>query len=640
MRRAHLLFAPFAFFLVGCPSSEPTPPSPAVTPPDWCNDGRVVSIHHGLRTQPIGVYPDDHYVLPNANSRTGLQVHLDPAQTPELLSQFPEEWNFLFDEISQLDGWGQTSGIVFNFEFALDPSAISTESIAIVAFEPGGPVRYTADVELSEFPNTLIARPRKPLPPNTQVAAVLLQGPLSSDGSCVRQADHLRELLSPASELEPGIPPHVLSPRYGEALTALEIGPADVAHMTTFTTQSTMFDSLDVLADVESRTYELDGPMTCTTGGNGSVDCEGSITVRDYRGPDGIVAPDFDGTPPSSYSLPVSITLPGDPANGPYPVSLIGHGLSGNRNEQGGATEELTAVGMAVVATDAIEHGDHPTRTDPAADALTSVLDFFAITANPSPTINPRLLRDNFRQSAWDRIQVLEAVRQGIDIDGDGTDDLDGTQLVYFGASLGGMMGTETMALTDDFRGGMLAITGGRISQVVTSSDDFSPLLDLMVPPEYAGDDLLRIIPVVQATIDGGDPMVWARYLVGERLIGDVADPPQLLVQYAFEDEVVSNVSNRNHAHALGLPLVGRELFPMEELEQVAGPLQGNLINGGTGGIQVFDLGRPRNNPSAQATPVSHAGVLNTYEAWSVWRPFLVAGLEGEAGVIVDPYLD
>ena len=122
--------------------------------------------------------------------------------------------------------------------------------------------------------------------------------------------------------------------------------------------------------------------------------------------------------------------------------------------------------------------------------------------------------------------------------------------------------------------------------------------------------------------------------------MGDVADPPQLLVQYAFEDEVVSNVTNRNHAHALGLPLVGRELFPMEELEQVPGPLQGNLANGGTGGVQVFDLGRPQNNPDAPASPVSHAGVLRTYESWSVWRPFLAAGLAGDAGIIVDPYLE
>jgi len=629
--------------LVGCPSATPDPdPTPDPTraaSPDWCTDGRALSVAHGKRSEAIGVYPNDHFVLPDPTSRTGLRVHMEAEQNPDLLSWFPPEWGVLFDDLSTLDGWGLTAGIVFRFEFALDPEAVSPESIAIVAFEPDGPVRYAADIEMTEFRDTIVARPRRPLPPATEVAAIVLQGPLSSDGSCVRPAEHLRELLSPESELEPGVPAHVLSPRYIAAVQALEIGPQDVAHMTVFTTQSTPLDSLDVLTDLQARTYMFDDPI-CSTLGSGAVDCEGTVTVMDYRGPERVVRPDFEGTPEGSYALPVSITLPGPPADGPYPVVLIGHGLGGSRNGQGGATAELNALGLAVVATDALEHGEHPTRTNPDGDTVNAALDFFAIAADPVPSIDPRRLRDNFRQSSWDRLQVLEAVRQGIDVDADGAVDLDASWLSYFGASLGGMMGSETMAMTPDFRGGMLAIAGGRISQVVTSSDEFGVLLDLMVPPEYSGDDLTRIVPIVQAVIDGGDPMVWARYIIGERLVGDPADPPQLLVHYAYQDEVVSNVTNRNHAHGLGIPLVGRELFPLEELEAVSGPLSGNLPNGGTAGILLFDMGRPQQNPGAEPSPVDHSGVLRTYESWTSWRSFLEAGLAGEPGVITDPYAD
>jgi dienelactone hydrolase len=638
MRRDLPLLA--ALLLTACPSAEPEPvPEPTPTPsPDWCRDGRALSIAHGRRTQPIGVYPDDHYARPDANTRTGLKVHLEPDQNPLLVANFPPEWAPIFDDISGLDGWGLTAGIVFGFEFSLDPAAVTPESVRVVAFEPEGPVVYPVDVELTAFPNTLIARPRLPLPPSTEVAAVVLQGPLSSDGTCVRPAEHLRELLSPASELAPGVPAHVLSPRYLAALDALDLGPADVAHMTVFTTQSTTFDSLDVLADVQARTYAFDGPLACAPAGGDAVDCEGSLTVMDYRGPDGRVPVGFTGDPSGQYALPVSITLPGPPSAGPYPVILIGHGLGGSRNNQGGATEELTSLGLAVVATDAIEHGDHPTRSDPDGDSITSALDFFAIVADPDPSIDAPRLRDNFRQSAWDRIQVYEAVRQGIDVDGDGADDLDPANLMYFGASLGGMMGSETMALTGDLKGGMLAITGGRITQVVTTSDLFGAILDVMVPPGYGRDDLARVIPLVQAVVDGGDPMVWARYIVRERLVGDATDPPQLLVHYAFQDEVVPNPTNRNHAHGLGVPLVGRELFPLEELDKVAGPLSGNLPNGGTAGLQILDMGRPMNNPEGTASPVDHAGVLRTYESWSVWRPFLESALADEPGVIADPY--
>ena len=632
--------------LLGCPSAEPEPePEPTPAPSvDWCDDGRAGSIAHGRRDAPIGVFPNDHFVLPNPGSRTGVGVHVEYEQNAALLAHYPPEWGFYFDEISVLDGWGLTAGIVFRFEFALDPSAITDEQVVLVAFEDDGPRTYTADVEVTEFPDTIIARPRLPLPPATQVAAVVLQGPLSSDGTCVRPHEHLRELLSPTTDLPPGVPAHVLSPRYVAAVDALGLEVTDVAHMTVFTTQSTPLDSLVVLDDVSATQYPLDAPMVCGPDGGDRVDCEGTITVKDYRGSDFIVAADFDGSAPGSYALPVSITFPGPIDDGPWPVVFIGHGMGGGRNNQGGATEQLTSLGLAVVATDAIQHGDHPTRTSQGgagdADIITSLLDFLAVEGQPSPRILPRVLRDNFRQSAWDRLQIIEAVRQGIDADGDGDTDLDSSRMLYFGASLGGMMGTETMALAPDLQGGMLGITGGRISQIVSGNEQFAGMLDLLIPDGYGDDDIKRVLPIAQAVVDGGDPMVWARYLVGERLVGDAQDPPQLLVQYAYQDEVVPNITNRNHAHALQVPLIGRELFPLEELETLAGPLEGNLPNGRTAGVMVLDYGRPLNNPGAEPELLGHVDSLLSYEASLVWRPFLTDTLEGETGVIFDPYLE
>jgi len=625
--RASLIL--LAAVLMGCPSQPPDPP--VVDPPDWCTDGRAGS-RLGGRADPIGVYPDDHWTLP-ADTRTGLRVHLEAEQNPGLLAEFPPEWGGLFDDLSTLDGWGLTSGVVFRFEFGVDAASITEDHVGIVAFTDAGPVHFGVDIAVTEFPDTVILRPRRPLPIATQVAAAVFQGATSTDGSCIRPAPHLRELLHPASELAPGVPAHVLAPRYAQALEAFERGPADVAAMTVFTTQSTPMESVAVAEDVRARDYALDSVEPCVTHGSGRR-CEALLTVQDYRGPDRTTAVDFDGTPVDSYALPVAIWLPA--GDGPFPVAFVGHGLNSSRHGLDGFVEILRDLGIAAISSDAIEHGDHPTKS--ADSSAVGVLNFFALEASPEPSIHPRRLRDNFRQSTWDRLQVYEAVRDGIDADGDGAIDLDASRLLYVGASLGGMMGSETMALVDDVLGGFTGIAGGRLTQVVTESSTYQPLMDLMIPAGYGNDDLLRVIPVVQAVADGGDPMVWANYVVNERLVGDPADPPQLLVHYVLADETVNNVSNTNHAAGLNVPGVGREIWPQPELVFQSGPLSGNLPNGGTAAVQHLDVGSHWTDPDGAKEPLTHGSALRSHESWSVWFPFLEDVVAGTPGEVFDPY--
>ena len=617
--------------LLACPPGPVDPPVDPVEPPAWCVDGRA-EFALGGRSEPLGAYPDDHWTLP-ADTRTGLRVHLEAEQSPELLAEFPADWGDLFDDLSTLDGWGLTAGVVFKFRFGLDAASITQETVGIVAFTPEGPRHVAADIQVTEFPDTVILRPRRPLPISSEVAAAIFQGATSTDGTCVRPSTPLRELLSPASELAPGVPAHVLSPRYLQAAQAFGKDPADIAAMTVFTTQSTPMESVAVAADVRSRDYAPVGAPACAPWSGGQR-CELLVPVKDYRGPDRTTARDFAGIPVDEYDLPVTVWLP--PGDAPAPVAFVGHGLGADRSALDGAAQELFDLGIAAISSDAIEHGDHPTND--GGDLVTGVLTFFALTTSPEPSIDPRRLRDNFRQSTWDRLQVLEAVRDGLDVDGDGAVDLDPERLLYFGASLGGMMGSETLALSDDVLGGLLAIAGGRLTQVVSESSTYRPLMDLMIPAGYSNDDLLRILPVVQAVADGGDPMVWANYIVNERLVGDVGDPPQLIVHYVLDDVTVNNVSNTNHAAALGLPAVGREIWPNPELVFEAGPVVGNLANGGTGAIQLFDVGTRRQDPGVDPEPLSHGSVLGSYESWSVWRPFLDLVARGQPGVVFDPY--
>ncbi len=623
-----------AVLLTACPTGPVEPPvDPSVDSPDWCDDGRA-EFALGGRTEPLGAWPDDHWTLP-ADTRTGLRVHLEADQSEGLLADFPPQWGPLFDDLSTLDGWGLTAGVVFRFRFGVNAASVTEERVGLVAFTEDGPVEYGVDIVVTDFPDTVILRPRRPLPIGVQAAAAVFQGATSTDGTCIRQPPHLRELLSPVSELEPGVPAHVLALRYQQAADAFGKGPADIAAMTVFTTQTTPMESVAVAADVRERDYAPVGPFECVPSGVGQR-CEGLVEVMDYRGPDRTTPMDFDGTPASSYDLPVTVWLP--QSDEPSPVVLGGHGLNSTRHGLDGGPQEMMSLGFAVISTDAIQHGEHPAN-EGDSEELGSVLTFFALTVSPEPSIEPRRLRDNFRQSVWDRLQVLEAIRDGFDVDGDGSADLDPERMMYFGASLGGMMGSETLALADDLRTGFLAIAGGRLTQVVTESATYGTLIDLMIPDGYGDDDLARIIPVIQTVADGGDPMVWANYIVQDRLVGDPADPPQVLVHYVLADETVNNISNTNHAAGLGLPGVGREIWPMPEVSFGPGSVQGNLPNGGTAAIQLFDLGTSRSNPGVDPQPLQHGSVLGSYESWSVWWPFMERAAAGEPAEVFDPYV-
>jgi hypothetical protein len=619
--RTPLLLLALPLALAGCEGDLPAD----VEPPPFCDAGRTVGLYDPSPEAGLTTFPDDHWTREDGSTRTGLRV--DWRADEGTLDAYPPQWQQLALELETLDGFGTTAGIVFRFAGVLDPASVTQDSVALVALEESGPVAHTVDIEVFAFPNTVILRPHVPLAPGVRVAAALLDV-TGDDGQCVVPSASLQDLLTPGSEAP-------MAARFAEGLDLLGAAPEDVAAMTVFTTQSTVWQALDVAEDVADRDVALTGPMDCSELDDGRWRCEGALEVGDYRGADGVVPSPFTAEPQSTYALPVSVWLPGPLADGPYPVAVAGHGLAGGRNEGNQWSREgLAPIGFAVVSVDAVDHGDHPLRVTEGS-MLTRILGFFGIGSAPY-VVQGLKMRDNFRQSAWDRIQVHEAIQRGLDLDGDGTVDLDGQTTIVAGASLGGMMGTQVLAMSDEWDGGLLQIAGGRLSSVVTGSELFGDLVYALAPPGWTEEDVDRLMPVWQTVADGGDPMAFGRHLVRQRLVGDAEATPQLLLQYAQGDEIVNNVANRNHAQAIGLPLLGRELWPHEALEVLAGPVSGNLPGGATGGAQLFDV--IRRQPDGEPEDASHVDTPMSVEARSGWQPFFQAIYDGEAAELGDPY--
>jgi hypothetical protein len=60
-----------------------------------------------------------------------------------------------------------------------------------------------------------------------------------------------------------------------------------------------------------------------------------------------------------------------------------------------------------------------------------------------------------------DLMQLVRVIEVGVDLDGDGTPDLDPSRTYYFGSSFGGMYGTVFLAFEPSVRAGVPNVPGG-----------------------------------------------------------------------------------------------------------------------------------------------------------------------------------
>lgn len=178
-------------------------------------------------------------------------------------------------------------------------------------------------------------------------------------------------------------------------------------------------------------------------------------------------------------NLVFNVTVPSGtkPANG-WPVVIFGHGT--NDNMEGApfaAASKFAASGLATVGFNLFGHSFGPkstltvTRTN--GGALTFPAGGRAIDRDGDGTFtNPEgwmaigdhtiiLARHGSRQSVADVAQLMRVIQAGVDIDGDGTIDLDGSRIYYAGFSAGSAVGIMLAAVEPNVRATALAgITG------------------------------------------------------------------------------------------------------------------------------------------------------------------------------------
>jgi hypothetical protein len=174
-----------------------------------------------------------------------------------------------------------------------------------------------------------------------------------------------------------------------------------------------------------------------------------------------------------------NLFLPSGPKpDGGWPVAIFGHGVVNNKNADSFLfAASMADRGIATVAINVVGHGFGPLSTltvnQIGGEPVTLLAGGRGRDQDGDNTIDsqeglsataPRTIiqnRDGIRQTVADLMQLVRVIGVGVDVNGDGSRDLDPARVYYFGRSLGGIYGTDFLAVEPDVQAGALLVPGG-----------------------------------------------------------------------------------------------------------------------------------------------------------------------------------
>jgi hypothetical protein len=320
----------------------------------------------------------------------------------------------------------------------------------------------------------------------------------------------------------------------------------------------------------------------------------GSFTSPDYENAQKVIPAIGTGVfsspaPQGTNTLYFSLWLPSgtEPAGG-WPVAIVGHGFT---DSKGGfpitTASTLAHNGIATIAINVVGHGGGPlgtitvTRNDGAP--VTFSAGGRGIDQDGNGTIDSTEgvsaaapftavgNRDGLRQTVIDLMQLVREIQVGMDVNNDGSPDLDASKISYFGQSFGGIYGTTFMAVEPDVHAGVVNVPGGSISEIARLSPSFRPLVGIglitRLPSLYNAipnasftsfienmplsglAPLVDLVPgadAIQNYVDQqiwaqtpADPVAYASHVRAQPLSG--VSPKAIIVQFAKGDQTVPN---------------------------------------------------------------------------------------------------
>ncbi|MFN3199262.1 MAG: hypothetical protein ACE366_12745 [Bradymonadia bacterium] len=601
------------------------PDAEVAPPPTWCEGSVKFEYDPFAANHAQAAFPDDAYTI-EGETTTGRVVSIEDDNAP-WLADIPGNYNEVYRELNGLDGFGTSAAPFIRLSGGVVNVASGDEIEGLMLLDLGGPtaVEVPYSLEVADDGASLLLWPKVSMRQSTLHAVVMTNAVTDADGGCVAPSVQLRDLLTGSAEGKLD----ALGANYAALMEKSALQPGEVSAAVTFTTQTITAVSEAIAADIKGRDAGWSGPAQCRRDGQ-NTRCDRTFKAWDYRGEDGLIEKPEGQT---EYDLIAATWLPRQ-GSGPWPVLIMGHGLGSSRDQAAILGAFADDYQVAVVAIDAVEHGAHPARK--SNDPTISLTNFFGIYLSRQ-VIRARQLRDNFRQSSFDKLQLIETLISDPDVDDDGEIDLDVSRIGYFGVSLGGILGNEPLALSDDFEVAILSMAGGRMVASIRDSATFGPLISLMIPRQATAGDEARLFPVIQAVTDAGDGANYAPYLLRDRLQGDDARIPHTLFMVAVGDQVVPNSASHILAQAMGIPHMTPVKVALPLLEVIdADKISANMPGEITAGLFQFDKITPAGRNSLEI--VEHETLPTSDEALEQLGHFVRTWVNDGQPEIINPW--
>ncbi|HZS40241.1 MAG TPA: hypothetical protein VFF06_25595 [Polyangia bacterium] len=580
------------------------------------------------RAQP---WPSDALLDAGGHLQIAYPFPFDAANTDTLMQ--------LAASLSEQDGFGTTSSVFF----PIDPGGKSATVIvdagaAATVVDLGDPTRtwsyplfWRADTQqlVAMAPVGVVLREQR------TYGCFILGGVHDSGGHALRPSPAMSDAIAGRGAVGQ-------KPSYQALAALLASMKAHPLAATAFTTRTLTAQTAKVLADLAAapprahvtRTFStaqdlLDlfgGPVTTTRPGrpkSGGVVhdavafvVEGTLDVPHYLSPTPGTLGLFDAAQSvkATDHVPFLIALPKRPSYASTPVIIFQHGINNDRSAVLVVANDFAARGYAVLGIDELWHGSRRPGAmdllnnlsgaaipdgigDPSpAGAVQYFFDFNGDAAHGVPALDPRYMRDNFRQATVDLMQLVRLAKLG-DVSEIAAADpalagftLDGSRLVYSGESFGSILGSQVMALDPLAGAAVLDVGGGGLMvDLVAHSASFAQLLQPFVAgaydeqvdvdnPDVAPTHAQMSLNLLQTVIEPGDGLA----------LGPEGDPAkQILFLEDFSDEVVPNDAEEALARVWGasqVTLAQRShasnvvMFPQVAAPYSAQPLRATVV--------------------------------------------------------------